>query len=420
MRESLRRQNELNAILIKPAGPDCNLRCDYCFYLEKHRLFPASKLHRMSDELLEILIKQMMALPRPHLSFGWQGGEPTLMGLSFFEKAVTHQIKYGRGKTVGNSLQTNGVLLDDRWARFFLKYNFLVGISLDGPRHIHDCHRKTAGGNGSWQRTFDAAKMLLDRGTAVNALCVVTDYAARFPVEIYSFLKDAGLTYQQYIPCLEPSPGQGVPDNRFSVSPEAYGDFLCALFDVWVGDFEFGRPRVSIRFFDSVLNHYLGAPPSDCTLLDRCGVYLTIEHNGDVYPCDFYVLESQKLGNLMHASLSDLFQSDPMEKFRDRKKNRAPACGDCKWESICRGGCPKDRHIVQGRTDVSYFCTSYRRFFDHANSTLQILATRLKTADAPPTSAIGDTGHPPPPRVGRNEPCPCGSGKKFKKCCLKA
>jgi len=261
----------LNSILIKPAGPDCNMACDYCFYLEKADLFTETPVHRMSETVLEEMIRQVMAQAGPEISFGWQGGEPTLMGLDFFEKAVDLQKRYGRSRSVGNGLQTNGLLIDGKWAPFLARYNVLVGLSLDGPEHVHDRYRKLRGGGSSWSRVRDRARLMLDAHVSVNALVVVNDYSVRFPEEIYLFHKELGLNYMQFIPVTAP----------FTLSAEEYGPFLCKLFDLWLADFKDGLATTSIRFFDSLFFHYVDMRPPECTLLKECGVYVVGEHNGD-------------------------------------------------------------------------------------------------------------------------------------------
>ena len=403
----------LNALLIKPAGPDCNLACGYCFYLEKKTLFPETTAHRMNDAVLEATVRQMCTAGASHLSFGWQGGEPTLMGLPFFERAVHFQTLYGAGRTVGNSLQTNGLLLDAKWARFLSKYNFLVGISLDGPQHVHDRYRTDRAGGGTWARVTDVARRLMEQGVSVNALSVVTDYAARFPQEIYSFLKESGLTYQQFIPSAPDGVGGGNDDP--SVSAEAFGKFLVAVFDLWRGDFREGMPTVSNRFFESLLNRMLGAVSSDCTLLDTCGVYLTVEHNGDVFPCDFYVSNEHRLGNVLTDTLRDLFQSDTVRRFGAAKAALPEACRQCEHLDLCKGACPKER--PDGGAAPSRLCEAYRIFFAHARPHLQQMAAAIRRqSEKRERAAEIRRAHP---HTGRNEPCPCGSGKKFKACCLR-
>ena len=226
--------DRLTSVLVKPAGPDCNMSCEYCFYLEKAAQFEGAG-HRMTEEVQRAMIREAMRAADEQVIFVWQGGEPTLMGPGFFERAVELQMKFGRGKTVGNALQTNGLLLDDRWVRLFSRYQFLIGISIDGPNRVHDHYRRRLGGQPSHARAAAATRRLLGEGVAVNALSVVNDHSVKYPREIYSHLRGLGLAHLQFIPCVEPA--------AFRPSPEAYGDFLCQLFDVWTRDFRGGRPR---------------------------------------------------------------------------------------------------------------------------------------------------------------------------------
>lgn len=365
----------LNAILIKPAGADCNLQCSYCFYLDKKELYLPKKSHRMSEKTLETMIKKMMSGGDREISFAWQGGEPTLMGLPFYQKAVDLQQIYGKGQTVGNSLQTNGLLINDRWIKFLKKYNFLVGLSLDGPEHVHDHYRRDTRGNGSWKKVDRIAKKLLEEGVAVNALSTVTDYSAGFIDETYAYLKRLGFEYLQFIPVLERDSDQAAP---FSVKPEPYGTFLCRLFDRWHDDFTEGKAP-SIRFFEAVFFSYVGKQPPMCTLLEECGNYLVAEHNGDIYTCDFYVAELWKLGNIQSDSLKNLLNSQKQNKFGRRKSALPSECARCNWKRYCRGGCPKDRENNPATNGSNHFCQSYKMFFQHANKRLKQLADDWKT-----------------------------------------
>jgi len=370
-------RKKLTSLLIKPAGPDCNLRCHYCFYLKKSELFPETHLHRMSLEILKETIRQAMSQSGPEIYFGWQGGEPTLMGLDFFRQAVYFQQKYGAQKSVSNGFQTNGLLINKDWAQFFRTFNFLVGLSLDGPEHIHDRYRRHASGQGSWSKVVEAAKLLLDSGVATNALVVVNDYSVRFPEEIYEFLKSLGLTYMQFIPCLEPDPENPRKPASFSVTAEEYGDFWLKLFELWKADFRDGRPSTYIREFESLLFAFAGLTPPDCTLHKECGNYVVVEHNGDVYSCDFYVQPEWKLGNVKEKRLVDMLNSATQRKFGKRKSLLPEECKKCEWLPYCRGGCPKERGY-QPEPEKSYLCHSYRRFFQQASPFFRELVEKLK------------------------------------------
>jgi uncharacterized protein len=372
----------LNSILVKPAGPSCNLACTYCFYTGKEALFPETKPHRMPEETLTEMIRQLMGQSGEHVGIGWQGGEPTLMGLPFFERAVALMRKFGRGRSIANGLQTNGLFLDNAWARFLQHFNFLVGLSLDGPCHIHDRYRQTRDGNGTWATVTDRAKMLLDAGVAVNALSVVTDYAADFPEETYTFFKEAGLSHMQFIPCVEFAPDGPGGVQPFTVSPEKFGSFLCTVFDLWLSDFIEGQPTTSIRFFDSIFYRYVGLTPPECTLQERCGHYLVVEHTGDVYACDFFVEPEWHLGNLHETQLSDLLNSEKQQQFGTMKTNLPEACRSCRWLSLCGGGCTRHRRPPEAPEAPGYLCEAYRRFFEHADSRMKVLALEWKNGQA--------------------------------------
>ena len=428
----------LTNLLIKPSGADCNLRCDYCFYLEKCGLYPESARHRMDADTLQAIVEQMMVMGGLNPSFGWQGGEPTLMGLDFFRQVVDLQRRFGKiGQQVGNGFQTNGFLIDEEWAAFLAQYQFLVGLSLDGPQHVHDHYRRDRGGKGTWERVVYSAQRLRAHGAAVNCLAVVNDYSARFPEETYDFLRSEGFDFLQFIPIVEPD-GAGQGAAPFSLSSEAFGDFFCRIFDRWVADFSDGLPMVSVRWFDSLLHTYVGLEAPECPMQDECGVYLCIEHNGDVYPCDFYVEPDLRLGNVHHDRLDHLLNCEKMRIFA-RAKRRVPGqCACCRWWRQCRGGCVKDRQKDPGDGGMNHFCSGMRRFFEHADPTFRRLAERWKQIQqekSGPPAAKRQAEPPrqaPPSRVspvsaargaerpgapGRNTPCPCGSGKKYKRCC---
>lgn len=407
----------LTSILVKPAGPDCNLACRYCFYLEKAGLFSETAAHRMSFEVLEEMIRQVMQQAGQQVSFGWQGGEPTLMGLDFFKKAVEYQKKFGRGQTVGNGLQTNGILLNSEWAQFLKSYQFLVGLSLDGPEHIHNRYRVFKSGRGSWSTVVDRAKMLLDNGVSVNALSVLNDYSVRFPEEIYKFHKALKLNFMQFIPCVEPDKNDPGRAAAFSVSAEGYGRFLIKLFDLWINDFQNGAPTTSIRYFDSVFYSYVGMPPPECTLHRECGVYVVVEHDGSVYSCDFYVEPKWNLGNVMEDRLIDLLNSEKQNYFGRIKAAVPDECRTCRWLTYCRGGCPKDRQNDPDDCGSNHFCKSYQMFFEHAHATLLRMADNWKRQQIAANQTTAKNAAAPVRKTGPNEPCPCGSEKKFEKCC---
>ena len=351
------------------------MACRYCFYLEKAELFPQTKIHRMSLKTLKQTVKQVMRQGEDQISFGWQGGEPTLMGREFFERAFNYQRIFARpGQKVSNGFQTNGILIDGDWARLFKEYNVLVGLSLDGPMEIHDRYRLLRGNKPSWDRIMKARDTLLDRGVEVNALSVVTNYSVRFPERIYNFHKENGLNFMQFIPCVETDPLDNTRAADYTVDPDAFGDFLCSIFDLWISDFKDGRPTTSIRYFESVLATYLGMNPGQCTLMKECGVYLVIEHNGDVYSCDFFVEPKWKLGNVSEGRLSDMLNSDRQNTFGKIKGELPTQCLTCPWLKHCRGGCPKDRIFSTASPPMNYLSPAYKKFLKHADPAFKKLA----------------------------------------------
>ncbi len=368
------KQRPLTSILIKPAGPDCNLLCTYCFYLEKEALFPETKTHRMSLEILEELIRQVMQQSGSNVSIAWQGGEPALMGLDFYRKAVEFEIKYGHGKQVGNGFQTNGTLLDKDWAAFFKKYDFLVGLSLDGPEHIHDRYRVNKGLQKTWSVVEEKAKMLLEEGVAVNAMCCITDYSADYPEELYNYYKGLGLTWMQFIPIVETDPNNPSQAAPFSLTPEKYGNFLVKLFDLWMKDFVNGVPTTSVRHFESVFHAYVGLESPECTMMKECGPYVVVEHNGNIYSCDFFVEPRHRLGNLKNDKIINMLNSKKQDDFGKAKALLPRKCRFCPWLSKCFGGCTKDRVKDPADQRLPRFCEAYIQFFEHADSTMKVLA----------------------------------------------
>jgi len=417
----------LNSLLIKPAGPDCNLACVYCFYRGKAELFEERPVHRMSDEVLEEMVKQVMTDGEGSVSFGWQGGEPTLMGLDFFKKVVELQQQHGRdGQSVGNGLQTNGWVIDEEWCEFLRQYNFLVGLSLDGPAHVHDHYRVTRNGKPTWEHTVAVGKLMLERNVAANALIVANDYSWQYGREIYDFHRELGFEFMQFIPCVEAhidDPEQAAP---FSVSGEQFGRMLCDVFDRWREDFVDGWPTISIRFFDSLFHLYVGLPPTECTLMKEFGSYVVVEHNGDVFSCDFFVEPTWRLGNVMEEKLVDLLNSPRQNRFGAIKAALPEACRECRWVDLCLGGCTKDRTRAKCDRGLSHFCEGYKLFFEHTDAFMRELAEKWLDRERRAqeeeqrhlaSDLIVPAHHASAGAISRNAPCPCGSGKKFKKCC---
>ena len=407
----------LSSVLIKPTGPKCNLDCTYCFYLKKDELFGHQKIYRMSEDVLRNMVKQVMWQGGQNLSFGWQGGEPTLMGRQFFERAVEYQVRFGQqGQVVGNGLQTNGVLINEDWALFLRDAHFLVGLSLDGPQHIHDKYRRFPNGKSSWEYVAKSRDVLLSKGVDVNALVVVNNYSVKHAQEIYEYHKSNGLSHMQFIPVVEPDsidPGKGAPYN---VAAEDYGNFLCDIFDLWSQDFKDGRPTTSIRWFDSVFYTYVGYEAPECTLLKECGVYVVVEHNGNVYSCDFFVEPNWHLGNILNDKLEDMLNSNVQEEFGKVKNSLPVECHTCQWLKHCWGGCPKDRQGDPEDRGSNHFCRSYIKFFENADAKLKKLAEEWKREQAGAQLKSDGDKKRAFKGVTRNDPCPCGNGKKFKNC----
>ncbi|HUT54578.1 MAG TPA: anaerobic sulfatase maturase [bacterium] len=398
-------------LLCKPTAGDCNLACTYCFYRETTpHLYPDEIKHRMSPEIMEAMVKDLLSHRFPETIFCWQGGEPTLMGLSFFEAVIEAQMKHGKGgQVVGNAFQTNGILINDDWARFFARYQMVVGLSLDGPREVHDHFRQNAGGAGTFERVMEAAELLHARGVAFNILCVVNRMNQERGREVYRFFRAHGFDYIQFIPCLETGPDGSV--MPFSATPDGLARFQGDVFDEYRRD---GFPAVSERTFDAVLNLHLSGRPNVCTFGERCGEYLVVEYNGDVYPCDFFVEREWRLGNVMDRGLAEFFSHPLMKTFAARKQEVADECRECGRLSWCHGGCLKDRlpdrASAPGRT---YFCESYQALFDATDKDMAQWADEIRAQQAAEQSRVQPAARIP----GRNDPCPCGSDKKFKKCC---
>ena len=355
-------------LLIKPASADCNLRCAYCFYLRAQELYPDQARHVMPDDVQEQMIRNLLEYRFPQTVFAWQGGEPTLCGLDFFRRAVALQQKCGAsGQSVGNALQTNGMLLDEEWCRFFHEYRFLIGLSLDGPQEVHDRFRVNLSGRGSWEQVMRAAELMNRHRVEFNILCVVNDRNVEMGADLLRWYVDQGFFYLQFIPCVEAG-------YEHSVPPEKFGAFLCDIFDFWAKD---GFGRVSIRDFDAMLAHRMGQGQPMCTFGRVCNHYVVVEHNGDVYPCDFFVYDHWKLGNWMDAPLHTFLESERYRQFA-YQKSKVPACGGCAWRPWCHGGCQKDRMFPgDDLRQPTVLCEAYKTFFAHAAPRLNALAKKM-------------------------------------------
>jgi len=365
-------------LLIKPSGSDCNIDCQYCFYKCRAPEIGQGR-QRMSDEVLERLVTDYMKLRFQMSGFAWQGGEPTLMGLDFYKQVVELQKAHGvSGQEVGNSLQTNAILLDnDEWCEFLRDSKFLVGVSIDGPRELHDHYRLDLGGHGTWDRVMRAIERMKAFDVQYNTLSLVNKLTADHPDEVFDFLIDLPMRYLQFIPCVEVDP-ETDEIAGFSVTPKQYGDFMCRIFDRWV---DFGPQRLSIRDFDSILSHCAGGRHTICTFDRQCSQYIVIEHTGDVYPCDFFVDPQWHLGNICETPIETLAASARKKAFARKKQNLCNKCLVCRHLALCRGGCMKDRAPFDqdnlGRE--SYLCESYRQFFDYAMPRFMQLAAQVRS-----------------------------------------
>ncbi|MBN2289014.1 MAG: anaerobic sulfatase maturase [Candidatus Glassbacteria bacterium] len=398
-------------LLVKPVGSRCNLSCSYCFYLGTDEHLGVGRPGVMPAGVLERMVGDYLSYGFPTSAFTWQGGEPTLAGLEFYKKAVELQMAHGRnGQAVANALQTNGVLLDERWAGFLAEYRFLVGLSLDGPQPLHDHYRKDHRGRPTFDRVMAAAALMRRHRVEFNILSMITAKSERLGGEIYRFLVGEGFRHLQFIPCVEYGQADGKPAPQ-NCSPRGYGQFLCDVFDCWYpGDVG----RVSVRTFEGLVALLAGEPRlSICNLGKVCDHYLVVEKDGGVFPCDFFVAEDYLLGNLMDKPLAKIYLSDRERSFAHLKADLPAKCTACRYLEICYGGCPKDRLAAGGGKfgRPSHLCEGLMLFYEHAVSKLQALAESVRQ----PRESREKTALP-----GRNDPCPCGSGRKYKHCCLKS
>ncbi len=414
-------------IMTKPRGAICNLDCEYCYFLSKERLYPDSKF-RMSETLLEEYTRQYIESQRvPEITFAWQGGEPTLMGLDFYKQAVAYQQKYKKpGMRISNSLQTNGVTLDDDWCRFFAENDFLIGLSLDGPQQIHDTYRVDKGGKPTFDRVMAGMRLLQQHGVEFNILTTVHAANQDHGLEVYRFLRDeVGTQFMQFIPIVERDNDTGFQEgdqvtNR-SITAEGYGRFLIEIFEEWV---RHDVGRVYVQIFDVALAAWIGSNPGLCIFEETCGSALAMEHNGDVYSCDHFVEPNYLVGNIVDIPLTEIVMSDQQQAFGLAKRETLPQyCRDCEVRFVCNGGCPKNRFIQtpDGEAGLNYLCAGYKAFFTHINEAMTFMALELEHQQ-PPANVMFYMARKDQAlelafaQAGRNDPCPCGSGLKFKKC----
>ena len=414
-------------VMAKPTGSACNLNCDYCFFLKKERLYPGSRL-RMSDEVHESYIRQLLEGHQvPQVTVAWQGGEPTLMGLDFFRRSVELQKKYQKpGTRIENTFQTNGILLDEEWCRFFQENNFLIGLSLDGPKELHDFYRKDKGGQGTFDRVVASARLLQAHKVEFNILCTVNSKNAAHSLEVYRFFRDElKANYVQFIPIVERDNDTGYQEGNKvtdrSVDPGEFGRFLMGIFDEWV------KRDVGSTFvlnFDGALAGWLDMAGTVCIFGPTCGLGLALEHNGDLYSCDHFVEPNYYLGNILKTPLIELVASEKQRKFGQDKNDTLPrTCKECEFLRVCHGECPKNRfgEGPGGEPGLNYLCAGYKPFFQHADKPMRIMADLLRR-DRPASEVMAILAREEMEfkrklaQSGRNDPCPCGSGKKVKKC----
>jgi len=414
-------------VMAKPTGARCNLACDYCFFLKKDRLYPGSDF-RMSDETMEAYIRQTIeGQSAPEVAIAWQGGEPTLMGLDFFRRAVGAEKKYARpGLRIVRSFQTNGILIDEDWCRFFHDNNVLVGLSLDGPRGLHDAYRHDKGGGSVFDKVERTARLMQEHRVEFNILCTVNATNSRLPLEVYRYFRDElGARYVQFIPIVERDNETGRQEGARLTDrtgdPGPYGRFLVEIFDEWV------RRDVGVMFvpfFDAVLASYVYGHSTLCVLRPYCGEALALEHTGDLYSCDHFVEPGHRLGNIGETPLAELVSSERQRIFGRAKSETLPkVCRDCAFLFTCYGECPKNRVLTapDGTPGLNWLCRGLKAFFEHADRPMKIMAGLLRRGQAAggimKIMAGGeDLGLPASEKPGRNDPCPCGSGLKHKKC----
>jgi uncharacterized protein len=401
-------------LLAKPTGAVCNLDCTYCFYLSKEMLYPGSRF-RMADDLLDTYLRQLIEAHAgaPEVMVAWQGGEPTMMGLDFFRRSVQLASRYrGPGQRISFTIQTNGTLLTDEWAEFFREHGFLVGLSIDGPREIHDAYRVDKGGKGSFTRVLAGLDVLRRHGVEWNALTTVHAASAGRGREVYAFLRDdCGARFVQFIPIVE---RQDDFVSERSIPPDGFGRFLIDVFEDWVRR-DIGE--VYVQMFDAALANWYQQPPGLCVHAETCGLALALEHTGDVYSCDHFVDPGHRLGNIGQTHLLDLVASPRQQEFGQAKRDTLPQyCRDCDVRFACHGGCPKDRFATtpDGEPGLHYLCPSYKAFFGHIRPAMDAMCALLQAGRAP--SELVARYAADDARRGRNDPCPCGCGRKWKRC----
>ncbi len=413
--------------MAKPRGAICNLDCQYCYYLCKEQLYSDGDF-RMDDDVLEAFTRQYIRAQQvPEVTFAWQGGEPLLAGLDFFERAIQFQQKYSRpGMIIKNVVQTNGVLLDDEWCRFFKRYDFLVGVSIDGPHEMHDAYRVDKGGQPTLDRVMAGVEFLNKHNVDFNTLTCVHAANADYPLEVYRFLRGkVEAHFMQFIPIVLRDNETGFQEGNdltpHSVTGKQYGSFLKTIFDEWVRR-DVGT--VFVQIFDIALAAWAGESPGLCIFDETCGTAMVLEHNGDLYSCDHFVEPRHYLGDIISRDLTELVTSEQQVRFGHAKRDSLPGyCRECSVKFICNGGCPKNRILStpDGEPGLNYLCEGYRDLFAHVGPTMQYMVEELREGRSPANImyVIAQQDallHMRFATAKRNDPCPCGSGLKFKNC----
>ncbi|MGG6311490.1 anaerobic sulfatase maturase [Paenibacillus macerans] len=399
-------------VMWKTVSEDCNLACDYCYYSTCGGK-PGPKINRIDSAILDKFIKDYMQHSQGAATFAWQGGEPLLAGLEFFEEVVYRQALHAPPHTIiSNSLQTNATLINDRWASFFKTYNFLIGVSLDGPKEIHDARRVNAAGKGSFDRVMAGIEHLRKHQVDFNILTVIHKGNVGKAKELMAFYRENDFNYVQFIPCMDFRSQQVDQPGVYEITPQEYGDFLCEVFDEWYMD---GNPEMSTRFFDNMLSVYLNREAELCVHKAACPTSLVLEQNGDAFPCDFFINEQWTVGNVATASIADMLAHPNYERFHRMKPALPDKCRSCEWQRLCYGGCPRNRkwNPEENQADPDFFCQSYMQIYAYAHERMQELGGRMRQELYSSNLQRYFDGKAP----GRNEPCPCGSGKKHKFCC---
>jgi uncharacterized protein len=407
-------------VFVKPIGAVCNIECRYCYYLDKRHLYPDSRTFRMSGELLEkYIVQHIAACPTPTVLFSWHGGEPTVLGIDYFRRVLELQRRHRpAGREIVNGIQTNGTLLDDDWCRFLADEGFYVGLSLDGPRELHDAYRLAKQQRPTHELVMAAFQKLQSREVHCDILCVLNERNVRHPAQVYGFFKSIGVRHLVFLPLVMQAPGGTVTPE--SVPAEAFGNFLCTVFDEWV---RHDIRRIYVQMFEEATRPARGMEHSLCTLRKTCGELPVLEHNGDFYSCDHFVDRDHFLGNIRETSLLEVLEGAPQARFGQMKWDTVPRrCRTCNVLEYCNGGCPKDRFVTNrdGEAGANYLCPGLHRFFTHAKPYVKRLASYLQASRPVEEfmASVRADDAKAGPAIGRNDDCPCGSGRKYKKCCL--